>query len=213
VRRRKEPKCCEDSLPSAFGQLTWRRQRSGTRSCSASDPYFERPLGVEPPQYAEWRLGDYQHELGLIDRKYLPAGSATGPGGAVVYWHVDDVAAMFAKLLSMGAKEYQPPTKREAGFITAAACTTRTIWRFCDRAAERDHATGYERRVRARRVLWRSPRVARAIVGLHQHGAEAAWDVSVRPNRLAYLTTTIYTHVLNRGPSAVKSPIDTIFGA
>jgi hypothetical protein len=29
---------------------------------------------------------------------------------------------------------------------------------------------------------------------------------------VAYLTTMIYTHVLNRGPSAVKSPIDTIFG-
>jgi predicted enzyme related to lactoylglutathione lyase len=78
------------------------------------------PAGVEPPQYAEWRLGDYQHELGLIDRKYSPAGSATGPGGVVVYWHVDDVAAMFEKLLSMGAKEYQPPTNREEGFITAA---------------------------------------------------------------------------------------------
>lgn len=25
-------------------------------------------------------------------------------------------------------------------------------------------------------------------------------------------TTMIYTHVLNRGPSGVKSPIDTIFG-
>ena len=25
-------------------------------------------------------------------------------------------------------------------------------------------------------------------------------------------TTQIYTHVLNRGPSAVKSPIDTMFG-
>jgi catechol 2,3-dioxygenase-like lactoylglutathione lyase family enzyme len=61
-------------------------------------PYFERPLGVEPPQYVEWRLGDYQHELGLIDRKYSPAGSATSPGGVVAYWHVDDVAATFAKL-------------------------------------------------------------------------------------------------------------------
>jgi hypothetical protein len=30
---------------------------------------------------------------------------------------------------------------------------------------------------------------------------------------VAYLTTMIYTHVLNRGPSAVKSPIDTIFEA
>jgi predicted enzyme related to lactoylglutathione lyase len=60
------------------------------------------------------------HELGLIDRKHSPAGSATGPGGVVVYWHVDDVAAMFEKLLSMGAKEDQPPTNREEGFITAA---------------------------------------------------------------------------------------------
>ena len=27
---------------------------------------------------------------------------------------------MFEKLLSMGAKDYQPPTNREEGFITAA---------------------------------------------------------------------------------------------
>jgi hypothetical protein len=32
----------------------------------------------------------------VIDRKYSPAGSATGPGGVVVYWHVDDVAAIAA---------------------------------------------------------------------------------------------------------------------
>ena len=36
------------------------------------DLYFERP------GYAEFRLGDYQHELGLIDSRYAPAGSATG---------------------------------------------------------------------------------------------------------------------------------------
>jgi catechol 2,3-dioxygenase-like lactoylglutathione lyase family enzyme len=77
-------------------------------------PYFERP------GYAEFRLGDYQHELGLIDSRYAPAGSATGPGGAVVYWHVDDVSATFERLLSMGAKEDQPPTDRGAGFVTAA---------------------------------------------------------------------------------------------
>jgi len=84
------------------------------------DPYFERPLGVDPPGCVEWRLGDYQHELGLIDSKYAPEGSATGPGGVVVYWHVDDVAATFEKLLSMGAKEYEAPTDREEGFITAS---------------------------------------------------------------------------------------------
>lgn len=79
------------------------------------DPYFERP------GYAEFRLGDYQHELGLIDIRYASDGSANSrPGGAVVYWHVDDVTATFEKLLSMGAKEYEAPTERGQGFITAS---------------------------------------------------------------------------------------------
>jgi predicted enzyme related to lactoylglutathione lyase len=78
------------------------------------DPYFERP------GYAEFRLGDYQHELGLIDSRYAPDSSATGPAGAIVYWHVDDVPATLEKLLSMGATEHQPPIDRGAGFITAS---------------------------------------------------------------------------------------------
>jgi predicted enzyme related to lactoylglutathione lyase len=78
------------------------------------DPYFERP------GYAEFRIGDYQHELGLIDSRYAPDPSATGPAGAVVYWHVDDVTATLEKLLSMGAKEHQAPIDRGAGFITAS---------------------------------------------------------------------------------------------
>ncbi len=77
-------------------------------------PYFERP------GYCEFRVGDYQDELGLIDRRYAPAGSATGPAGAVMYWHVDDVKAALARLLSMGATEYQPYTERGHGFITAS---------------------------------------------------------------------------------------------
>lgn len=40
-----------------------------------TDPYFERP------GYAEFRLGDYQHELGLIDSRYAPGGSSTGAAG------------------------------------------------------------------------------------------------------------------------------------
>ncbi|MBE1490973.1 VOC family protein [Plantactinospora soyae] len=83
-------------------------------------PYFERPGPDGQLAYAEFRVGDYQDELGLIDRGWAPAGAATEPGGAVVYWHVDDVAATFERLLSMGAKEYQPIVNREAGFITAA---------------------------------------------------------------------------------------------
>ena len=84
------------------------------------EPYFERP-DSENPAYIEFRIGDYQHELGIIDRKYAPTGAAAGPGGAVVYWHVDDVASTLEKVTAMGAKEYEPLTKRgEVGFITAS---------------------------------------------------------------------------------------------
>jgi len=78
------------------------------------DPYFERP------GYAEFRIGDYQHELGLIDSSYAPDGPATSPSGAIAYWHVDDVAATLTKLLSMGAKEYEPVRERGPGFVTAS---------------------------------------------------------------------------------------------
>jgi predicted enzyme related to lactoylglutathione lyase len=101
-------------------------------------PYFIRPE-EGPPAYVEFRVGDYQDELGIIDRRYAPQGAAGDPGGAVMHWHVDDVPATFERLLSMGAKEYQPITPREAGWITAsvvdrsgtssASCTTPTTWR------------------------------------------------------------------------------------
>jgi len=84
------------------------------------EPYFIRPVPPDPPGYIEFRIGDYQHELGLIDSRYAPAGSATGPGGAIVYWHVDDVTTTIEKLLSMGAKEHQASTDRGEGFITAS---------------------------------------------------------------------------------------------
>ncbi len=83
------------------------------------EPYFVRPVDG-PPAYVEFRIGDYQAELGLLDRRYAPAGAATGPGGVVMNWHVDDIQAAFHKLLSMGAEEYQPITPREAGFVTAS---------------------------------------------------------------------------------------------
>ena len=82
-------------------------------------PYFARP-DPEHPVYFEFRLGDYQHELGIIDRSYAPQGAAATPGGAIVYWQVDDVAATVAQLLAMGAKEYEPITQRGAGFTTAS---------------------------------------------------------------------------------------------
>jgi predicted enzyme related to lactoylglutathione lyase len=84
-------------------------------------PYFERPGADGKLGYIEFRLGDYQHELGIIHSNYAPKAATAGPGGAVVYWHVDDVAATLEKVTAMGAKEYQPLTKwGEAGFITAS---------------------------------------------------------------------------------------------
>ena len=79
------------------------------------EPYFER-VG-----YYEFRVGHYEHELSLIDRRYAPGAGTTSPGGAVLYWYVDDVAAALERLLSMGAREYEALTRRgEAGFVTAS---------------------------------------------------------------------------------------------
>lgn len=83
------------------------------------EPYFLRP-DAGNPAYVEFRLGDYQAELGIIDRAYAPDNASAGPGGAVLYWHVDDVAAALERVLAMGATVYQPLTPREAGWVTAS---------------------------------------------------------------------------------------------
>lgn len=80
-------------------------------------PYFHTPGG-----YYEWRLGDYQHEFGIINRAYGPAGAHNAPGGAILNWHVDDLQATFDRLLALGAKEYQPIIAHGAdgSFVTAS---------------------------------------------------------------------------------------------
>jgi len=84
-------------------------------------PYFERSGPDGQLAYAEFRLGDYQHELGLINRRFAPAQATAGPGGVIMYWHVDDVKATLENLKAMGAEEYEPLTHRgDAGFITAS---------------------------------------------------------------------------------------------
>ena len=82
-------------------------------------PYFQRPE-EGPPAYIEFRIGADEDELGLIDRRYAPPGSSRDPGGAVIYWQVDDVAAAVARLVEHGATEYQPVVERDAGFFTAS---------------------------------------------------------------------------------------------
>ena len=83
------------------------------------EPYFQRP-DANNPAYVEFRVGDYAHELGIIDRSYLPEQTSTGPGGAVVRWHVDDLSATVAQLIKLGAQENEPVTERGDGFATAS---------------------------------------------------------------------------------------------
>jgi predicted enzyme related to lactoylglutathione lyase len=86
-----------------------------------AEPYFDRPGPDGRPAYIEFRIGDYQHELGLIDRRYAPGGTASGPAGAVLHWHVDDVKVTLDRLVAMGAQPHQPITEwGTAGFVTAS---------------------------------------------------------------------------------------------
>jgi len=94
--------------------VAWYTELLGTEA------YFMRPGPDGRPAYVEFRIGDSQDELGIIDRSYAPVGAATGPGGAVMYWHVDDLESTVERLLAMGAQEYQPITARGDGFVTAA---------------------------------------------------------------------------------------------
>src|SRR5438270_263535 len=88
--------------------------RNWYAACLGIAAYFERP------GYCEFRIGDYQHELGIIDRRYAPRGDADSPGGADIYWHVDDLAAAIDHALSRGATEHLPVIDRGSCFITAS---------------------------------------------------------------------------------------------
>jgi len=84
------------------------------------DPYFERAFDGRVA-YLEFRIGDHQHELGIVDRRFEPPSAASGePGGAVVYWHVNDVGAAVERLLALGATLHDAETERGPGFVTAS---------------------------------------------------------------------------------------------
>jgi predicted enzyme related to lactoylglutathione lyase len=90
---------------------------------AAARKWYSSFLGLDAyfqvPGYIEFRIGDYQHELGIIDRKY--ATHETGnPAGSVMLWHVDDLGGTLEKLISLGAKELQGITERGHGFVTAS---------------------------------------------------------------------------------------------
>ncbi|MER6007482.1 VOC family protein [Nonomuraea angiospora] len=90
----------------------------------AAKAWYTELLGIEPyyqvPGYIEFRVGDHQHELGIIDARYAPAGATDGPAGSITYWHVDDLEAALDRLVTLGAKEHQAIRQHGEGFVTAS---------------------------------------------------------------------------------------------
>jgi predicted enzyme related to lactoylglutathione lyase len=83
------------------------------------DAYFERSTPDGVLAYVEFRIGDYQAELGIVHRRFevTPSG---GPAGQILYWAVDDLDGTLARLLELGAKLHDEPRVRGEGFVTAS---------------------------------------------------------------------------------------------
>ncbi|MFE9750003.1 VOC family protein [Saccharothrix saharensis] len=79
------------------------------------EPYFKVPGG-----YIEFRIGDYQHEFGIVNSAYAPHDTHTGPAGAITYWAVDDLHATLDRLTELGATPHDQPTVRGEGYTTAS---------------------------------------------------------------------------------------------
>jgi predicted enzyme related to lactoylglutathione lyase len=96
---------------------------------TAAKDWYTEVLGVEAyfvrevdgkPAYVEFRLGDHQHELGLLASRFAPHELLDKPSGVVAYWAVDDIEASFERLLSLGATVHDKPIERGPGFVTAS---------------------------------------------------------------------------------------------
>lgn len=66
-------------------------------------PYYVFPPAPAEPAYLEFRVGDDEDELGIIDRAYAP-GATGEAGGAVMFRHVDDLKGTLDNP-KMGIKE------------------------------------------------------------------------------------------------------------
>lgn len=81
--------------------------------------YYASEDHGKPAGYVEFRIGDYQHELGILDRRFA-AHRNTEPAGVTTYWHVDDIEAAVERAVSLGAKAHEPIKEQGPGFVTAS---------------------------------------------------------------------------------------------
>ncbi|MER7701684.1 VOC family protein [Kitasatospora sp. NPDC097605] len=90
-------------MTTTFRGLATIRYHAG--DLAAARAWYAEVLGVEPyfeqPDYVEFRLGDHSQELGI-------SRTPSAPAGVVAYWHVDDVDAVMARLLELGAAPHEP---------------------------------------------------------------------------------------------------------
>lgn len=117
-----------------------------TPDLAAAKQWYTEVLGIEPyfdrTAYVEFRTGDYEHELGLLDTSFAgelsadvaaadtslapdaatprPEAQAPAAPGVIVYWHVDDVPASLDRLVALGATLHHPPRDFGEGFVGAA---------------------------------------------------------------------------------------------
>ncbi len=91
------------------------RARDWYTAVFEAEPYF-----VREPAYLEWRVGDYQHEFGILSSRFAPHPHSGRPGGAVLYWAVDDVEGEYRRLLGLGATAHEKPVERGPGYVTAS---------------------------------------------------------------------------------------------
>ena len=100
-----------DDLPAA---TRWYTELLGI------EPYFRSENVGKGPGYVEFRIGDYQHELGITDRRFAPKALAAPGGGVVCNWHVDNLEGNLKRVLGMGATLVEDITERGPGFVTAS---------------------------------------------------------------------------------------------
>lgn len=90
----------------------------------AAQTWYTELLGIPAyfvrPGYVEFRIGPRLDELGIIDRRFVPESWTAHTGGAMVFWHVDDLEATRERLLALGATEYDEIRERGEGFRTAS---------------------------------------------------------------------------------------------
>lgn len=84
-----------------------------------TEAYFEVRTPTGELAYVEFRIGDFQAELGIVNRKWEVTPSPT-PAGEILYWAVDDLEKTRQRLFELGAKEHDEPRVRGEGFVTAS---------------------------------------------------------------------------------------------